>query len=375
MKRAAVYLLIAAAVAGGVFVALRADKWLESRQVSSIDSWWGRQPTAPVALELQGGAVDFRAAAKKVIPSVVSVDRLERYRGLFDDEVRIAQTGSGSGVIVSEKGYILTNNHVVAGADRVRVRLPDDRSVDANVIGTDPRSDLAVLKVEATGLVPAEMGSSSKLEIGEWVLAVGNPLGFNNTVSVGVVSNLNRTLDVGGPGLLVDAIQTDAAINRGNSGGALANAKGQVVGINSVIASDTGGNVGLGFAIPIDRAKRVVSDIIQHGRVRYGVIGAVFYRTPGLLSVEAARAQLREAAGAEPPRNGLIVRSVQSGGGASRAGIGPMDVVTEVNGVKLTEYADLMKVLMDKRAGDRVSLKVWSKGSTRSVEAVLYEPL
>jgi serine protease Do len=310
-------------------------------------------------------------AVKRVLPSVASVDRLEQYYDFWQEGVGIAQTGTGSGVVISAQGHVLTNHHVVAGAHSVQVRLADGRTLAARIIGTDPRSDLAVLKVEASDLVPAELGDSSKLEIGEWVLAIGNPLGYENTVSVGVVSSLNRTIEEQGSGLLVDAVQTDAAINSGNSGGALANAAGQVVGINSAIVTPTGGSVGLGFAIPINRAKRVVADILKDGRVQYGDLGATFYRRPDLLLLTSARQQLREATGAEPPQSGIVVRSTLPESAAKSAGLRPLDVIVEVDGKKVERALDLQKALFDKRVGDRVQLRYWTRGQLKSATVTL----
>lgn len=358
----------------GVFSALRIDRWLGQRSDSPIRFHEAIETARPADFEIQSASFDFRGAARKLIPTVVSVDRIERQRGFFDDQVRSVPTGTGSGVIISDDGYVLTNSHVVAGADQVQVRLTDDRNFRAKVIGMDSRSDLALIKIDARDLPAAELADSSKLEIGEWVLAVGNPLGYSNTVSVGVVSSMKRTLETEG-GLLVDAIQTDAAINQGNSGGALANAKGQVVGINSAIATNTGGSIGLGFAIPINRAKKVVGEIMKFGHVRYGDIGAVPYWRPGLLYYESARDQMREYTGTEPPNEGLIVRRIIAGSGAAKAGLKELDVLLEVDGKKVELPVDLMKALMDHRAGDTVKVKYWSKGQVKSATIQLQELL
>lgn len=373
MNKATTYLLIAVAVFGGAFAALRIDRYLAQRSVQPETLFQTNAPVSRVSLENMQSPADFRAASKKLVASVVSVDRLERYRSFFSDEERIAQTGSGSGVIIASNGTIITNNHVVANADRVQVRLPDGRNVQATVVGTDPKSDLAVIKVDVPGLAAVDLGDSGKLEIGEWVIAVGSPLGFDDTVSVGVVSSLNRTLDTGGPGVLADAIQTDAAINPGNSGGALANAKGELVGINTAIASETGGSVGLGFAIPVNRVKRVASDILKFGRVRYGTLGVSFYRIPGLLERESAREQLKQATGSEPPKAGVVVQRVGAGSGADRAGLQGLDVVTELDGQRIGDYSDLSKLLLDRRAGDTVKIKYWSKGQAKSATIVLQD--
>ncbi len=379
MKRPLSYLLMFVGVFVAVVVAIRVDGWILDRFFSdpapALDKLEVLEPDATqVQFTAPAGApADFRSAVKRVLPAVVSVDRFERYRDLFADEVRVAETGTGSGVVISEKGYILTNNHVVQGADAVRVRLSDERGFEAQVVGTDPRSDLALLKIEAASLKPALLGDSAKLEVGEWVIAVGNPFGYASTVSAGVVSNLNRAVETGGQGILLDTIQTDAAINQGNSGGALANAKGEVVGINTAIISNSGGSIGLGFAIPIARAQRVVSDILKFGRVRYGDIGVEIFRRPGILSYEPARAEIRLATGSEPPERGLLVRRLAQNSAASRAGIRALDVLVAVDDVPIEEPRDLAKALIDRRVGDKVRLKYWSRGSVKTANLVLEE--
>jgi S1-C subfamily serine protease len=324
--------------------------------------------------ETVGQLVDFRSAVKKIVPSVVSVDRLERIQNYWSNEVAVAATGTGSGVIVSKEGYILTNNHVVENADSVQVRLGDKRTFKAKVVGTDPRSDIAVIKIDAPNLQPAELGTSSDLEVGEWVIAVGNPLGYENTVSAGVVSSLKRTLSAGeNQTILVDAIQTDAAINQGNSGGALCNSRGQVIGINSAIASNTGGSIGIGFAIPIDRARRVSDDIVKFGHVKYGVLGVETLSRPGLLKIASVREELAQRIGSQPPEDGVVIRQVIPGSPAAGAGIQPLDILTEIDGKKISEPADFAIAMVDKRPGDVVKVRYWSKGSVKNVTATLKE--
>lgn len=362
MKRL-LYALVGAMV--GVIVAwigFSVNTSLKSRGLPSFE--W--EVSSAAHAQTVPAAFDFRSAVRRVMPAVVSVDRLERFVNFWSEEVRIRPTGTGSGVIISRDGYILTNNHVVEDADVVQVRLPDKRIVEAKVVGTDPRSDLAVLKVDAPNLTPAVLGSSSSLEVGEWVIAVGNPLGYDNTVSAGIVSNKGRTLALGGRTVLLDAIQTDAAINQGNSGGALANARGEVVGINSAIITPNGGNVGIGFAIPIDRAKRIVSEIVRFGRVRYGSLGVVIYPQEGLLSVPRVRRVLAQEVGAEPPPSGLLIREAVGSGPFA-----PLDVLLEVNGRRTLDPSDLTVALADKRPGDVVRVRFWSRGRTQEVNVAL----
>ncbi|HLO98440.1 MAG TPA: trypsin-like peptidase domain-containing protein, partial [Fimbriimonas sp.] len=287
MKKSGFAITLAACFVG-VLGALQADKMLTQRRHND-DVFDTSRPVMSRLIPTAGQTVpspsfDFREAAKKAMPSVVSIDRFDKMRGFMDSEAVERETGTGSGVIVSADGIIVTNNHVVAGRrarngaevnPRVQVRLFDGRKIEAKVLGTDPRSDIAVLKVDAKNLTPIETGVSGNLEVGEWVMAVGNPLGFENTVSVGVVSSTKRSLPVGDQGL-VDGIQTDAAINPGNSGGALCNAQGQLIGINAAIASQSGGSEGIGFAIPIDRVKRIVNDIVKDGRPKYAGLGVQY---------------------------------------------------------------------------------------------------
>lgn len=371
MKKAIPILGVLVAASAAALLALRIDRWLPDGSGTA-----GRPSVlAPVRSVAFGDAaqpIDFREAVKRLAPSVVSVDKMEQVaRGFFSDSYEIAQTSTGSGVIVSAAGHIVTNHHVVANAYSVQVRLADGRTLDAKVVGSDPISDLAVLKIEASGLVPAELGDNSKLEPGEWVLAMGNPLGFSNTVSVGVVSSLNRSLPTENGSVLVDSIQTDAAINQGNSGGALANVAGQVVGINSIIATTTGGNMGLGFAIPINRVRKIVDDILKYGRARYGTLGLRIFSRSGMLARASVRQSIRETVGATPPSEGLIVRTVMPDSPASRAGIGELDVLLELDGEKLVEPFDYIKAVVDKRPGDKVQVRYWSKGRERTATITL----
>lgn len=369
MRRLLFVFMVAAFAFGGAYVGWYANNALKARGLPSYD--WEATPSVqaqPVSVP-----ADFRQSVKRIMPSVVSVDRLERFVNFWSEEVRIRPTGTGSGVVISKDGYILTNNHVVEDADVVQVRLYDKRVLDAKVVGNDPRSDLAVLKIDAPNLVPAQMGSSSQLEVGQWVIALGNPLGYANTVSVGVVSNKGRTLTVDGRTALIDAIQTDAAINQGNSGGALANAEGQLVGINSAIISPTGGNIGIGFAIPIDRAKRIVSDIVRFGKARYGWLGVQVYEHAGLLRVPRIRRQLEAELGVAPPEAGLLVESVGQSSAARRSGIAPLDVLLAVEGKTLEEPSDLNIILADKKPGDVVKVRYWSKGETKSLNVTLID--
>ncbi|MBV6457711.1 MAG: Periplasmic pH-dependent serine endoprotease DegQ [Fimbriimonadaceae bacterium] len=372
MNKFSLPLLVLAASFTAAITTVVATNW-SKRPEPKVEAKGSRildEPVRQVALETLPQGFDFRAAAKKVMPSVVSVDTSREGMTWEGDSV-LQQMSEGSGVVISSSGFIVTNNHVIQGADVIQVHMSDGRSMRATLIGTDPRSDLAVLKVQAANLTPIEIGKSGTLEVGEWVLAVGNPLGYENTVSVGVVSSLDRTLPTNGQSLLVQAIQTDAAINQGNSGGALTNSKGQLVGINTAIASNSGGSVGIGFAIPIDRARRIVDDIIEHGRVRYGVMGIELFPRSGLLRNQRVRSELADLVQADPPQDGLLVRSSARGGPASSAGIGQYDILLKLDGKPVTEWIEFVRYMMDKRPGDKMKVEYWSRGKSKTTTVTL----
>lgn len=380
MKRGSIAAVVLASFAG-VFGALQLDHYFSNRNQPVVvqSARDGNQLfNVNYSSDIAPAPFDFRAPAKRASQSVVSIDQ---YRDMpldfFGDRMVRRKSGTGSGVILGGDGLIVTNNHVVTdpstgrAAPRLTVRLPDNRTVDAKVVGTDPRSDLAVIRVDAKNLVPIEVGTSKTLEVGQWVLAVGNPLGFDDTVSVGVVSSLKRNLPVGTQGL-VDAIQTDAAINPGNSGGALCNAQGQLIGINSAIASSTGMSVGIGFAIPVDRVKDVVSDIVKYGYARYAGLG-VRYRgdLEGALGDPDIRAQIaQETSSSDVPNHGLIIWQP---GETSQTGFHHLDVLLSVDDQPIEGTFDLNKVLVPKKPGDKVNVKYWSKGKIQTRAITLQE--
>jgi S1-C subfamily serine protease len=370
---------IGAAAFAGVFFALQLDHFMHRE--SANGDLFQLEPVhgTPISMEPVSGPADFRDASQLVMPSVVSVDNFQRV-GFFDDTPREAATGSG--VILSKDGFIVTNNHVVAGAVAVRVRTNDHHIYNAKVLGTDPRSDLAVLKVDASNLKPIKMGDSDQIQVGQWVLAVGNPLGFDDTVSVGVVSSLKRRLPVG-TGELLNAIQTDAAINPGNSGGALTDAAGRLIGINSAIASETGQSIGIGFAIPINRVREVVNDIVKYGHAKYGILGVNFDpQNDGLLADAGVRDQLAQITNSgDVPDSGVIVHapqdygvpSVVPGSGAERAGIGEWDVILTVNGEQATDSNAVRRILTPLKPGKTVKVRFWHRGTIKTVNVTLDE--
>jgi serine protease Do len=269
------------------------------------------------------------------------------------------QEGSGSGFVVSKDGYILTNNHVVDGSDQVTVRLLDRREFKAKIVGTDPNTDLAVLKIDAKNLVPAPLGNSSAARVGEWVLAVGNPLGDNLTFTVtsGIISAKGRSLTLPGQSdrTIQDFIQTDAAINPGNSGGPLVSVQGEVIGVNSAIASETGYYSGYGFAIPIDLARRVMDQIISEGRVHRVALG---------ITVQDATANDAEYVGL-PDIRGVLVQDFTEKSPAQKAGIESGDIIVAVDGKPVEYVGQLQQQIAFRKAGESVKVEVARKGGVR----------
>ena len=266
----------------------------------------------------------------------------------------------GSGFIISADGYILTNAHVVDAADEITVRLTDKREFKARVIGADRRTDLAVIKIEATGLPAVRMGDPNKLKVGEWVVAIGSPFGFDSTVTAGIVSAKGRSLPQEN---FVPFIQTDVAINPGNSGGPLFNMRGEVVGINSQIYSRTGGFMGLSFAIPIDVAMDVQSQLRQFGRVSRGRIGVV---------IQEVSKELADSFGLPKP-TGALVNAVEKGSPADKAGVETGDIILRFDGKPVSSSSELPRIVGNTKPGNRASIEIWRKGVTREVTVTVGE--
>lgn len=267
------------------------------------------------------------------------------------------ETSLGSGVIVSEQGFILTNNHVITGADEIQVALRDGRTANATVVGVDPESDLAVLKLSLSGLPAITMGNSIDLQIGDVVLAVGNPFGVGQTVTMGIVSATGR--DHLGLSTFENFIQTDAAINPGNSGGALVNAYGHLVGINTAIFSRTGGSQGIGFAIPISLAKDVTKQLIEHGRVMRGWLG---------IEIQDVTPELAESFNLSKVE-GAIVAGVLKNGPADKAGLKPGDVIVGVDGKPVLDSKQTLKTIASSKPGDSVKLEYIRGGKKDTLSA------
>jgi serine protease Do len=332
------------------------------------------------------GRTSFAPVVKKVAPGVVKVftttkvhntsfngapDMDDMLRHFFGDQFEFhmpkhgsgapRQQGIGSGVIVSKDGYILTNNHVVDGADQVKVALQDGREFDAKVIGRDPKSDVAVIKIDAKDLPALAMADSDKIEVGDIVLAVGNPFGIGQTVTTGIVSATSRG---GAVGLdYEDFIQTDAAINPGNSGGALVDVDGRLIGINTAILSRSGGNQGIGFAIPVNLARGVMTDLIKDGRVTRGYLGVIIQDITPALEKEF---NLQDTSGA-------LVGDVTPKSPAEKAGLKNGDVILSFNGKKVTDSRHLKLEVARTQPGQSVSVKILRDGATKTLDVTVKE--
>ena len=266
----------------------------------------------------------------------------------------------GSGFLISSDGYILTNAHVVDAADKITVRLTDKREFKAKVIGADKRTDVALLKIEATGLPKINQGDPAMLKVGEWVLAIGSPFGFDSSVTAGIVSGKGRSLQQEN---FVPFIQTDVAINPGNSGGPLFNMKGEVVGINSQIYSRSGGYMGLSFAIPIDVAMEVANQLRASGKVTRGRIGVV---------IQEVTKDLADSFGLRSS-SGALISAVEKGGPADKAGIQASDVILKFDGKAIGESRDLPLIVAGTQPGSKVSVQLWRKGATKEVNLTVAE--
>lgn len=312
---------------------------------------------APTAANAPPPAGSFRQAAQKASAAVVSINTSKApernpsandpwFRFFFGDQPSQPQVGLGSGVIISPDGYILTNNHVVEGADEIEVTLNDSRTAAAKVIGTDPDTDLAVLRIELDRLPVITLGNSDSLQVGDQVLAIGNPFGVGQTVTSGIVSALGRNQL--GINTFENFIQTDAAINPGNSGGALVDVGGNLMGINTAIYSRSGGSMGIGFAIPVSTAKQVLEGIVKEGVVRRGWIGV----EPADLSPD-----LMETFGVKA-RQGVLITGVLQNGPAAQAGIRPGDVITDVGGQGVANVSELLTRVAALKPGEAVPFKL-----------------
>jgi serine protease Do len=344
-------------------------------------------PLPAAAQGRQGALPDFTDLYERQGPAVVSIDvtqkaRKQRFPDISEDDPfyeffrrfgQVPRNGpgggqqrefetqsTGSGFIISPDGYIVTNAHVVDDASEVTVRLSDKREFIAKVIGSDARTDVSLLKVDATELPRVAIGDPDKLRVGEWVVAIGKPFGLENTMTAGIVSAKGRDLPQEN---LVPFIQTDVAINPGNSGGPLFNMKGEVVGINSLIYSRTGGYMGLAFAVPIDIAMNAVTQLREKGRVTRGRIG---------VQIQEMTKETADAFGLKQA-NGALVNSVEKDGPAAKAGVQPGDIILKVEGRDVHSSNDLPRIITAIRPGSKINLSIWRKGTAKEIPVVIAE--
>ena len=335
-------------------------------------------PETSMVSGMPGQPVDLTYAAEKSLPSVVyimntqnaktqTVEYSDPFEDFFNDPFggffgrgrndngkrqRQIQTpkrvGAGSGVIISQDGYIVTNNHVVDGADVLTVTLNDNKEYSARIIGADKTTDLALIKIDGKQLPAITIANSDDVKIGEWVLAVGNPLGLNNTVTAGIVSAKARSMGEG----VSSMIQTDAAINQGNSGGALVNTRGELIGINAMIYSQTGSNIGYGFAIPTTIMNKVVDDLKQYGTVQRAMIGIKGSDVNKYVDAEKENNKEIDLGTME----GIYIAEVVEDGAAEDAGLKKGDVITHIDGQKVTKFGELSNIIAQKRPGDKITI-------------------
>lgn len=318
----------------------------------------------PVTLDADASSFSqaFIEVAEKVTPAIVQINVVSERTNPHSDwfffpfkDMPQEQKGSGSGIIISDDGYIVTNNHVVENASKVTIGLSDKRSFDATVVGTDPLTDLAVVKIDASNLPVAYLGDSDDMKVGQWVMAIGNPLSLSSTVTAGIISAIGR----GSLGLIKDSygvenfIQTDAAINPGNSGGALVDLSGAVIGVNTAIAAGgTGTYIGYGFAIPINLVKAVAKDLIAHGKVSRGYIG---------INIGEVDNAIAKSLKMDKPK-GVIIQGILEGGAASESDLRAGDIILSIDGKEINRPNELQSYVAAKTAGTTITLKVYRDG-------------
>jgi serine protease Do len=365
-------------IAGVFFAGMISERVIFDNQITNRD----RNSIVLEAQAKEEHIEDLADVIEQVVPAVVNISakRVQKqrwihpfyndpfFRRFFDipeRELKREIKNLGSGVIVSKDGYILTNNHLVEGAEEVQVALLDEREYEAEIVGTDSRSDVAVLKIDQDDLPVMELGNSENLRLGQTVLAIGYPFGVGQTVTKGIVSALGRELRLGQLRDVTESnfIQTDAAINPGNSGGALIDVHGKMVGINTAILSRTGENLGIGFAIPIKLARRIMDSIIEHGRVIRGYLGVM----PQTVSREIA-----ESFGLDEPE-GVIITEVIEGTAADKAGLKRDDIILTYDGEKVESDSHLRRIVSATNPGEEVEIEIWREGKRKKLDVEIDE--
>lgn len=401
MKRTVLIIVLSAVLGSattvGILELIEKDKKVRVEYVSTTPV---RNTSMKVSAAGEAAPLDFTAVAAKVTPSVVHIKSESTFRGpyrtfefrqlpdpfrdFFNDDMldhffgprfrhespepndgSMLRIGTGSGVIISKDGYIVTNNHVIDQADDIEITLDDNRVFKADLIGTDPATDLALLKINANNLNALPLVDSDSARVGEWVLAVGNPFNLNSTVTAGIISAKGRSLNILDDKSAVESfIQTDAAINQGNSGGALVNLQGGLVGICSAIASPTGSYAGYGFAVPTNIVKKVVEDLLEYGEVQRGVLG--------IMITDVNRNLVREKD--LEVTSGVYVDSLLDNSAAGKAGVKPGDVIQEVDGRKVSRASELRELIARHHPGDKVQIKVDRFGKMNDFTVTLNNP-
>ncbi len=372
MKKRQIYISILTAIIGGLIAVLVFSLFIDKNRKSSIAIV--RQPVgfADLKSEPGTGVADLTYAAEKSIHAVVNVKTemvRETYGNpilefFYGDSYKNPEPvlGFGSGVIISSDGYIVTNNHVVDNSDKVFVTLNDKREYEAKVIGTDPSTDLALIKIDADGLPYIPYGNSDDLKVGEWVLAVGNPFTITSTVTAGIVSAKGKNLGIIQDQYRIESfIQTDAAVNRGNSGGALVDTRGELVGINTAILSPSGAYAGISFAIPVSIVKKVVADLVEFGVVQRAILG---------VSIQEIDANLAKEKGIDVLK-GVYVSELRDGGAAKDAGILAGDIIMKIDDVEVNSPSELTEQINRYRPGDKVNVTLKRKNKTKQFGVIL----
>lgn len=322
----------------------------------------GEYPDFTYAAETSVQAVVFVKVVKRGAESQIPPSIFEYFFGFGGSPSQPReQVGSGSGVIITPDGYIVTNNHVVAGASEIEVTMDNNKTFKADLIGADPATDIALLKVEAKNLPTIPYGDSDKLRLGEWVLAIGSPYGLNSTITAGIVSAKGRSMQNNGEFKIESFIQTDAAVNPGNSGGALVNIKGELVGINTAIISNTGSYAGYSFAVPVNIARKIVADLMDFGKVQRAMLGISMQDISDALKTEKEL----------PTLDGVYIAEVVKGGAAEKAGVKAGDVLISIEGEPVKKGSSVQEKINRYRPGDKVSLVVLRNGKEHKFEATL----